>query len=525
MNWLREARKWLVNRELTIGIAGDGVFPSTDVVIINFDICAKYQQTLWGREWDCVIIDECHQIKNRKAKRTKAIVGYKPARNEDAALASSGIPTKCRLALTGTPIENNLEEMWTVLWWLNREEFPSRWKLLSLAGCKTAPGMQTGPTSIGLERLQEFLRRTVMVRRLKKDVLTELPPKTRIVTEFSPDGMEHLVNQEREIWDQCEEERTAAQAEVEIARAGDDPEAYKRAVAKLREVQGIAFTEMARVRRETAEAKVPKTISHIRERLDEVGKMIVFAHHTECLEAFGREFGNLGVVVHGGTSLPERDARVNLFQTDPTCRLFFGSIRATGEGLNLTAANYVLFHEFDWVPSKMVQCEDRAHRIGQKDNVTVEVCVVDGTIDARMAKVCVEKAELADAALDSLAKTQAVEEPATVVTDWKPLATAKELKSHALLVTQEMRLAVSEGLNRLAEMCDGARKIDGAGFSKMDVAIGKNLAMRPPQFMSDKQVVLGAKLVRRYKRQLPEALVEAATKVFGNEQEEKKDNE
>jgi len=516
MNWFREATKWLVNKKLTIGIAGNGVFPSTDVVIINYDICAKFQHALWEREWDVTIIDECHQIKNRKAKRTKAIVGYKPGRNEPVELASTGIPSKNRLALTGTPIENNLEEMWTVLWWLNRDDFPSRWKLLSLAGCKSAPGMQTGPTDIGLERLQEFLRRTVMIRRLKKDVLTELPAKTRIVTEFDSEGMGHLIDQEREIWDQCEADRIEAQAEVEVARASDDPEAYKAAVAKLRETQSIAFTEMARVRRETAEAKVPKTIAHIRERLDEVGTMIVFAHHTACLESFAQAFGNLSVLVHGGTSLPERDARVNRFMTDPSCRLFFGSIRATGEGLNLTAANYVLFHEFDWVPSKMVQCEDRAHRIGQNDNVTVEVCVVDGTIDARMAKVCVAKADLAESALDSLAAKREVEEPAPVVTDWKPLATARELKSTALLVTSEMRAAVHAGLSMLAGVCDGARKLDGAGFNKLDSAIGKKLALTPVQFLSDRQIVLGAKLVNKYRRQLPEDIVTEATKVFGD---------
>lgn len=861
MNWFREATKWLVNRDLTIGIAGDGVFPSTDVVIINYDICAKFQHALWEREWDVTICDEVHLCKNRKAKRTKAIFGYKPGKNESVELASSGIPSRYKLALSGTPIENNIEEMWTVLWWLNREEFPSRWKLLSLAGCKSAPGMQTGPTDIGLERLQEFLRRTVMIRRLKKDVLTELPPKTRIVTEFDGSGMEHLIDQEREIWDQCEADRIEAQAAVEVARASDDPEAYKSAVAKLRETQSIAFTEMARVRRETAEAKVPKTIAHIRERLDEVGKMIVFAHHTECLESFAQAFGSLGVLVHGGTSLPDRDARVNRFQTDPSCRLFFGSIRATGEGLNLTAANYVLFHEFDWVPSKMVQCEDRCiaegqnvltpngwrpiesivigdyvinrfshaakvldkwergatemmvefavegwpepiictathrvrsngtwveagtlrpgnaiempesiafdkplasvpfdhecrnandfighhggvisngrlvkapdvveltdqalfvlgyyagdgfssidpskgrfvsfsgnkttkvealaqceawaesvgmhvgryeskdgqaveiraysvewanwftlhfgkgavnkrlpqfvlsltkeqrekvlegliasdgyvrdnrreyvtmskglaaqvaglmmasghkpcvtrkseasgsayvvaytigvqkgllvesitfrhprrtkgkrervfdltiegdpsfivgtavvhncHRIGQQDNVTVEVCIVDGTIDARMAKVCVSKADLAESALDSLAAKQEVEEPAPVVTDWKPLATARELKSTALLVTPQMRAAVHAGLSMLAGVCDGARKIDGAGFNKLDSAIGKKLAMTPVQFLSDRQIVLGAKLVNKYRRQLPEAVVEESTKVFG----------
>lgn len=514
VNWWRELRKWLVNPALrsSVGIIGDGVFPSTAVCIINYDICAKYQQKLWAREWDCVIIDEAHTLKNRKAKRTMAVVGYKPGKNEDPSLASSGIPCKTRLALTGTPIENDIEEMWTILWWLDRDTFPSRWKLLSMAGAGNRPGGVTiPPNSVGLAKLQEFLRRTVMVRRLKREVLTELPPKTRVVTEFSPDGMEDLIRAERAMWDANEERRIEAQAELEVAKASNDPRDYEKAIRKLKEVQGIAFEEMARIRRETAVAKIDKMIPHLHERLLEVDKMIVFAHHTECLERFHAEFRGISVIVHGGHSIEQRDSSVHRFQTDPTCRMFFGSIRATGEGLTLTAANYVVFHEYDWVPSKMVQCEDRAHRIGQKDNVTVEVCVVDGTIDAKMAKTCVEKAELADKALDVQVKQEVMEEPAPVVTDWKPLATRRELETNALLVTPDQRQAVADALLELAMMCDGARKIDGAGFSKMDSAIGKALAYVGAAGMSDKQVVLGAKLVRRYQRQLTLSLVERAT--------------
>lgn len=515
MNWWRELRKWLVNPELrnSIGLVEGKVFPTTKICIINYDICAKWAGRLHKIDWDVVVLDEAHVVKNRKAQRTIAVCGYKPGRDEPVELLSTGIPAKYRLALTGTPIENNLEEMWTVLWWLNRDEFPSRWTLLKLAGASKRPGgVYIPPTDSGLARLQEFLRRTVMVRRLKADVLPELPAKTRMVTEFDTEGMEDLIRQEREIWETNEEERVRVQAEVEVARASDNPEDYKKAVEKMREVQSIAFAEMARIRRETAVAKIPKMIAHIRDRLEEVQKLIVFAHHTEVLEAFGREFGNQCVVIHGGTPLPVRDERVHRFQTDGGCRIFAGSIRATGEGLTLTAASYVLFHEFDWVPSKMVQCEDRAHRIGQTDNVTVEVCVVNGTIDAKMAKTCVEKAELAEKALDAQVKKELVEEPAPVVVDWKPLATKRELEADALLITEEQRNAVSAALNQLVMFCDGARKLDGMGFSKMDAAIGRDLAARNPKSMSYKQAALGARLVCRYQRQLDQGLVEKATR-------------
>lgn len=510
VNWWRELRKWLVSLELrnSVGIVEGKVFPSTNVVVINYDVCAKYKARLHDRAWDAVILDEAHLLKNPQTIRAKAIIGYKPKRNEAAELADSGVPAKVKLALTGTPIENNLKELWTVLWWLDREKFPSVWKLLKLAEDRYAPGVgQLGATNRGLSRLQTFLRENVMIRRLKSEVLVELPPKTRFVTEFTGDEFEPLIRLERETWEQYEDDRIEAQAAVEIAKASDNPNDYFEAVEKLKKVAGIAFTEMARIRHDTAVAKIPRMEEQIRTRLEEDRKILVFAHHIEVLERLHAAFPG-SVMVHGGHSTDQRDRAVHRFQTEASCPIFFGSIRATGEGLTLTAATHVMFHELDWVPSKMVQCEDRAHRIGQKDNVTVEVCIVDGTIDAKMAKTCVQKADLADKALDARAKDAVLLEPPPVVTDWKPLTTRKEMENFALLVTEEQREAIHAGLQSLAGMCDGARRIDDMGFSKMDVAIGKKLAFSFR--LSDRQTVLGAKLVNRYHRQLDARVVEIA---------------
>ena len=511
LNWWREVRKWLVDKSLTVGIAESKCFPTTNIVICNYDIAWRIEKRLHEVHWDAVILDESHKCKSKKSKTARAIVGYKPKRDEDPRLASSGTPARYRIALTGTPIENCVEEMWPVLWWLDRERFPSVWTLLKLAGSKYVHGVgQSAPTEAGKQALQDFLRVNIMIRRLKKDVLQELPPKTRSLVEFSTEGLEHLIRQENELWEQDEEERTKAHAAMVIAKATDDAEGYRRAVEKLKEIQGISFAEMARIRKETAIAKVPQTVEFLREMIEENGnaKILVFAHHTEALERLHAEFRN-SVLIHGQHNQSQRDDRVHRFQTDAECGPFFGSIRATGEGLTLTAANRVVFHESDWVWSRMVQSEDRAHRIGQKDNVTVQVCVVPGTIDAKMVKTCMDKADLADKALDAMTRTELMEEPAVPPpVDWKPLATKREVENHALLVTPEQSRAVSECLGMLAGMCDGARKIDGAGFSKMDAAIGRELAQRGN--LSPKQVVLGARLVTRYRRQLPLQLVETA---------------
>lgn len=512
MNWWREARKWLLNfRAHEIGIAESDHVPSTRIVIINYETVLKFAKRLSEINWDVIIIDECHMLKNPQAQRTKAILGYKPKRDEPPALASSGIPAKRKLLLTGTPIENNVEEMWALLWYIDRERFKSVWELKKMGGVKYQPGCSKMPMPHP-ERLQRILRETVMVRRLKADVLKDLPPKVRMLVEFDTSGMEHLIEAEKDLWNENSEEMEQAQADLELAKASDDPEVYRKAITKLRQIQGVKFEEMARIRAETAIAKVPKTIAFLHEQLEETGKVLVFAHHREALEKLHAAFPGESVVVHGQHSLEHRDSAVRAFMTDPRVKLFFGSIRATGEGLTLTSASLVVFHESDWVPSKVTQCEDRAHRIGQKDVVVVKQCVVNGSLDARMLQVCVEKQALADKVLDNKVDEVApeirpdIEDKTCLVADWKPLSTKAELEKEAATVSQEKREAVHAALRLLDAMCDGARKIDGSGFAKIDVAIGKSLSGQ--SWLSPKQVALGARLARKYWRQLPSELIE-----------------
>jgi len=509
-NWLRELRRWLVNPDLreSVGIADGKAFPSTRVVIINFDIAHVWPKSL-ARMWDVVIVDESHLLKNPATRRAKAICGYKPKRNEDASLARSGIPAKRKIALTGTPIENRLEELWTVLWWLDPVRFPSKWKLLKLAGITYGSGQASGPTDVGMGALQRFLRENIMIRRLKREVLTELPPKIRTVTTFGGGELDALARRESEMGRGFKEQQEEAAAAVELAKASGSEDEYRDAVKRMRTIGTIAFEEMARMRHEMAVAKVPLMIEAIRERLEETQKILVFAHHKDVLESLHNAFRSASVVVHGGHEQREREEAVDRFQRDPGCRLFFGSIRATGEGLNLTAATLVMFHEFDWVPSKMMQCEDRAHRIGQRDTVTVEVCVVNGTLDAQMAKTCLEKADLADRALDAEMAEEIRQVP--TLARHEPLTRREDFE---ITVTREQADAIRYLLQLLATFCDGARRLDGAGFSKVDAIIGRQLASLP--FLTPRQTILGAKLVLRYRRQLGDKAADTAQAILEN---------
>jgi hypothetical protein len=222
-------------------------------------------------------------------------------------------------------------------------------------------------------------------------------------------------------------------------------------------------------------------------------------------------------MVYGDVKMDDRQKNVDRFQNDPTCNLFIGN-DAAAEGLTLTAASQVIFGEPDWVPGKLAQKEDRAHRIGQRDSVNVTYLVLSGSLDATMVKRCVDKLDVIDQALDRQieAKPEAIQEAQptkltiTVTDDDRPrgdsvTVTPKELEKEAPKLTAEQVAAVHEGLRMLAGVCDGAFKLDDMGFNGCDAKIGHSLAGQSK--LSSKQALLGAKLCRKYKRQLGEQLL------------------
>jgi hypothetical protein len=175
-------------------------------------------------------------------------------------------------------------------------------------------------------------------------------------------------------------------------------------------------------------------------------------------------------------------------------------------GITLTAASHVVFGELDWVPGNVTQAEDRAHRIGQKESVLVQHLVLEGSLDATMARRIVRKQEVIDQALDVV--TEATPDANGAQTRRK--ADPREaLAQAAALMTEGQRQAAHEAIRMLATMCDGAQARDGSGFNKLDSAIGKDLAARLT--LSPKQAALAEKIARKYRRQLPDELVARMT--------------
>jgi len=520
LNWKREMQKWLT-REFKIEVLDEASplpSPEAQIVICNYERVRKAEvmDVLMAREWDVLITDEAHRVKNPKAAQTKAVLG-KPARKDDPAVAGLVGKARRRLFLTGTPILNKPVEIHPLLAAIapvefgNFMAFAKRYCAAHQERVRVHGGYREVWNFDGasnLPELQERLRATCMVRRLKRDVLTELPAKRRQVVVLPTNGAARAVKAEQDAWQQHELALADAQAAVECAEAAGDEQAYQAAVKALHEAQRFAFSEISRARHDVALAKIPAVIEHTVDALESTDKIVIFAHHHDAVdgiyEALRESHG--AVRLRGGLDDGEKQAAVDKFMTDPACRVFVGSIGAAGVGITLTAASTVLFAELDWVPANVSQAEDRCHRIGQTQSVNVQHLVLDESLDARMAHVIVEKQAIADAALDLSTGVRAPDLQAPVVPG-TPRRNAKP--SQYPVATVEQRAACAEAMQRLAGVCDGAQALDGQGFSKFDAATGHRLA-RLARPYTDGECWLAARLATKYRGQLDSALVLAA---------------
>ena len=518
LNWQREAEKWLVNKDLSIGIAIGSKWPDTDVVIINYDILTKHKAQLRKRVWDVLICDEAHYLKNPKAARTKQVFG--DWRYKEKVWKIDPLKAKRRVLLTGTPIVNRPIELWGLANYLDPEEFNNFFAYARRYANAHNNGWGWDFSGAdNLDELQEKLRTRFLVRRLKKDVLKDLPAKRRQIIELPANGASKLVAAEQAAWSAQEERLSALKLAVDLSKISEDPEAYQRAVAALRDGATAAFEEMSKARHDTALAKVDYVVDHVADAA-ESGKVLVFAHHLDVVDELAdglRAKGLKVVTLTGSDSLLSRQAAVDSFQQDDETKVFIGNIRAAGVGITLTASSHVVFAELDWVPANLSQAEDRAHRIGQTNSVLVQHLVLEGSLDQQIASQLVTKQQVIDAALDeevdldfkvpTIPGHGGTPEEADVVSFTEIKKFEKE-KGHD--ISPEQQAAIHDCLRILAGVCDGAFSRDDIGFNGVDTAFGHSLAAQDS--LSPKQAFFGQKIIRKYHRQLPAALLEAATK-------------
>jgi SWI/SNF-related matrix-associated actin-dependent regulator 1 of chromatin subfamily A len=500
INWAREACKWscrgahvTLHRADGTSDVHEGSSTSEQAVrfhVVGYQALVKRADLQAGR-YDLVVSDEAHLVKNPKAQRTLAVKAVLPG-------------ARRRMLLTGTPIVNRPAELFTLVNALDHTvlgAFMTYAKRFCQAHYNGYGWDFSGAAN--LDELQEKLRGTLMIRRLKSDVLRELPAKTREIVVLPANGTARLV---------AREDRTAldeAREAVEQAAALEDQSAYDLAVDRLHKAANLAFDQMSATRHDTALAKVGAAVDHIKTCLeDNDSKLVVFAHHQDVVQKLAAELAEFQpVVVTGQTAVEDRQAAVDRFQADPTCRVFIGNILAAGVGLTLTASSHVAFVELDWVPGNVSQAEDRCHRIGQRDNVLVQHLVVDGSMDVMFAEMLIEKQRVIDQALDiQHSETAAVQAMDHAEAKMARAAASRIVRQDVAVVPAARKAAILEGVRVVAGQCDGVVSRDGMGFNKADAAFGHRVALMAD--LTDRQAHAAARMLSKYRRtQLPAHLV------------------
>lgn len=390
LNWNAELRRWLVDR-YSIGIVDKGVFDDAEIVIISYESLGSYEKQL-GRLWDLVIADEAHYICNPKAKRTANLIGYQPKRGEDASKFKAGIQSLRRLAMTGTPIPNKVENIFTILHWLDPVTWPKRGPFVHRYV------MEGNHWRLG--ELQSLMRQKVLIRREKKDVLKDLPPKRRTVHVLSCDP-----SQMREVTLVAEsgamkkwmDKFIDAKVTFEISKALEDfiyREAKLAYESVMAQCAGASFELFHAIGR----AKVDGAIEIFKRQAEETHKFIIFVHHKDVCDRIAAVFPT-SLRITGSESMEERHKAVALFQGENDFGPIIVSIPCA-KGINLTKASIEYFLEGSWLPGDLAQAEDRAHRRGQTECVMITHLVLEGSIDISRAEALIRKQTVIDLTMD-----------------------------------------------------------------------------------------------------------------------------
>lgn len=371
-NWRKEIRDWIPKGGRMVQVLeGETPYELTEkIIIVNYDILHLWMDTILAYNPQVAIIDEIQYVKNGKALRTKAVRKLSKRVNH-------------LIALSGTPITNRPIEFYNGIQMIDPNLFPN-WISYADRYCdRKHNGFGWDVSgSTNTEELHQLLTESIMIRRKKSEVLSDLPDKVR---SFYPMEMS-----------------PAAQANYE--KAEDNflkwVELHRGIKAAERASNAAAMTEIEVLKQVAVEGKLPHAIEWIKDFLNSGEKLVVFATHKFVIDALMAEFKNKAVKVDGTVTGSKRHQAVQKFQNEEEIRLFVGNIYAAGVAITLTAASNVAFLELPWTPGALVQAEDRCHRIGQKDTVNVYYLLAEYTIEEKIAALLDEKRKVLTAVLD-----------------------------------------------------------------------------------------------------------------------------
>ena len=406
-NWNIEIDGWLHDKKVQI-IKGekDKIEKGIDIYIINYDVIDKYAskfvEVVYAKSknpeldkknkrkprvqsrktilpLNAIILDESHYIKNKKAKRTKIILAHFKE-------------IEYKLLMTGTPILNKPIELISSLEFLDvfKHWYGNAWKWTERYCNPVDNGFGFTYGASNIEELNKQLKTRIMLRRLKKDVLLDLPDK-QYQTIYVPINNTKLykeVEKDTSIWYRKKLDELKGLTREEKIKLLSNINYKAEQLRKLEYLKQVVL-----------EGKYDAIKTWIDNALEQTDKLVVFAHHENFIKKLYAEYNDIAVCLKGGMTNIASDI-VEKFQTDKNVKLFIGGMRAAGTGLTLTAASNLAFVELDWTPSVHAQCSDRCHRYGQKNNVNIYYLLGENTIEEKIYNTVIEKNTLITSILD-----------------------------------------------------------------------------------------------------------------------------
>ena len=362
-------------------VAGEGkTYHTKKTVIISFNYLVMHLHLYTSRQWDVVIIDEAHLLKEPTAQRTGAAFGTK------------GIIhfTKKLWALTGTPAPNHVGELWVMLYTfgyikISYNGFVNRYCNSRITGDSRYSRVEIQGTNTKRSPEIKKLLKKMSLRRLKKDVL-DLPPIFHNTYYIKGDDDAAIFKQFPDLKEKVREEskrlqeRLGIDIEISDEKLLNSLQFMSQSISSLRRYHGLK--------------KIKDTAELIDFELESkhYSKLIVFGWHTDVLLTLQRSLKKYkSVMIRGGMTDKAKKFAYESFQNDPTTTIFYGNIQAAGTSITLTAASQVIFIEDDFVPGNNRQAADRAHRYGQKHTVNVRHIAIKDSLDAKITATLVRK--------------------------------------------------------------------------------------------------------------------------------------
>jgi len=343
-----------------------------DVVLCSYALMAREEETLTAKKWNVICLDEAHTIKNRSTKMS---------------MAAMKLSAQARLILTGTPVQNHLNELWNLFQFIN----PGLLGTLEKFQQRYITGENADENA---KRLRKVIQPFIL-RRRKIDVIDELPDKTEIqrnivMTDLETASYESMRSR---VEDSLEE---ISKVDVKVLAE----------ITRLR--QASCSMSLVDSKWNNGSSKIDAAVDLINQIVDGGNRVLVFSQFTSFLKMVKDALSMENVLyLDGSTPIRKRSEMVEAFQNGEA-NVFFISLKAGGLGLNLTGANYVIHLDPWWNPAIEQQATDRAYRIGQEQNVTVYHLISAHTIEEKILRLHKTKKDMADALLEGTDMAKAI---------------------------------------------------------------------------------------------------------------------